>query len=161
MKVETTLELESFSIIGITVRTDNSDIQKLTHDMQSLWGKFIAENIVQQIPDKVDDAIYCVYTDYAGDHTHPYTALLGCKVAAMALQSASLPTGLVAKQFAGGKYNKYLVKGNLLEGAVFAKWQEIWAQDIPRAYTADFEVYGANSQNLEAAEVEIFIAIRD
>jgi predicted transcriptional regulator YdeE len=44
---------------------------------------------------------------------------------------------------------------------VFAKWQEIWALDIPRAYTADFEVYGANSQNLEAAEVEIFIAIRD
>ena len=160
MKVET-LELEAFSIIGITVRTDNSDIQKLTHDMQRLWGKFIAENIVQQIPDKVDDAIYCVYTDYVGDHTQPYTALLGCKVAATVLQSASLPTGLVAQHFAGGKYNKYLVKGNLLEGAVFAKWQEIWALDIPRAYTADFEVYGAKSQNLEAAEVEIFIAIHD
>ena len=160
MKVET-LELGAFSIVGITVRTDNSDIQKLTHDMQSLWGKFIAENIAQQIPDKVDDAIYCVYTDYVGDHTQPYTALLGCKVAATVLQSVSLPTGLVAQQFAGGKYNKYLVKGNLLEGAVFAKWQEIWALDIPRAYTADFEVYGAKSQNLEAAEVEIFIAIRD
>ena len=156
-----TLELEVFSIIGITVRTDNSDIHKLTHDMQSLWGKFIAENIAQQIPDKIDANIYCVYTDYVGDHTQPYTALLGCKVAYTDLQSASLPTGLVAHQFTGGKYNKYLVKGNLFEGAVFAKWQEIWALDIPRAYTADFEVYGIKAQNLDSAEAEIFIAIRD
>lgn len=155
------MKIEAFSIVGITVRTDNSNLQKLTYDMQNLWGKFIAENIAQQIPHKIDESIYCIYTEYAGDHTQPYTALLGCKVDCALVQNEVIPAGLVCQNFAGGNYKQYIAKGSLLEGVVFAKWQEIWASGLPRAYTADFEVYGAKAQNLEAAEIEIFIATQD
>ncbi len=154
-----TNKIESFSIVGIAVRTSNSDIQQLTNDMQGLWGRFMAENIAGMIPNKLDDNIYCVYTDYEGDHTQPYTALLGCKVATLDLTPEMQAANLVGKNFIGGSYNKYLAQGNLMEGAVFKKWQEIWSMDLKRAYAADFEVYGVKAQNIADAEVEIFIGV--
>lgn len=153
------IKVEKFSIVGISVRTSNADIQQLTNDMQGLWGRFIAENIAGIIPHKLDENIYCVYTEYAGDHTQPYTALLGCKVSHVDLTPEMQMIGLVTKSFTGGNYNKYLAQGNLMEGAVFAKWQEIWGMDLKRAYIADFEVYGVKAQNVTAAEVEIFVGI--
>lgn len=157
-----TTKIEAFSIVGISVRTSNSDIQQLMNDMQGLWGRFMVENIAGIIPHKLDEDIYCVYTEYAGDHTQPYTALLGCKVSHVDLTPEKMQAaGLVAKSFTGGNYNKYVAQGNLMEGAVFAKWQEIWAMDLKRAYSADFEVYGANAQNITDAEVEIFIGVQE
>lgn len=46
-----------------------------------------------------------------------------------------------------------------MQGIVFEAWLEIWNLDIPRAYTADFEVYGEKTQNPADAEVDIFIAV--
>lgn len=156
-----TIKIEAFSIVGVSVRTSNADIQQLTHDMQGLWGRFMAENIAGMISHKLDDNIYCVYTEYDGDHTQPYTALLGCKVSEVDLTPEMQDAGLVAKNFTGSSYNKYLAQGNLMEGAVFAKWQEIWAMDLKRTYSADFEVYGAKAQNITDAEVEIFIGMQE
>lgn len=155
------VKVEAFSIVGISARTSNADIQQLTHDMQGLWGRFMTENIAGMISHKLNDNIYCVYTEYVGDHTQPYTALLGCKVSHADLTPEMQAAGLVAKNFTSGSYNKYLAQGNLMEGVVFAKWQEIWGMDFRRAYTADFEVYGVKAQNLTNAEVEIFIGLKE
>ncbi len=151
-------QLESFSIIGISVRTDNSDHNKLTNDMQALWGKFISENISEKIPGKIDNSIYCVYTDYDGDYTKPYLALLGCRVDNLDV----VPTGLIGRKIDAAAYKKFVAKGNILHGVVFKQWQDIWNldKDIPRAYIADLEVYGEKSQNLEDAEVDIFVGIK-
>jgi predicted transcriptional regulator YdeE len=43
---------------------------------------------------------------------------------------------------------------------VFNEWPKIWNSDLPRAFTADFEVYGDKAQHLSDAEVEIFISIK-
>ena len=149
-------QIESFNIIGIAVKTDNNDPIKLNHDMQNLWNKFTSKNIISQIPGKVDSNVYCVYTEYEGDYTKPYLALLGCKVDNL----DNVPAGLVGKNFSGGSYNKYTAKGNLLQGIVYEKWKYIWSSDIARTYIADFEIYGEKSQNLENAEVDIFIGIK-
>jgi predicted transcriptional regulator YdeE len=149
------IPMESFNIIGISVRTDNSDITKLTNDMQNLWNKFISENIMGKIPNKIEHNIYCIYTDYEGDYTKPYTALLGCKVESL----DELPTGLIGKTFKSGTYNKFTAKGNLSQGVVAKQWKHIWDLNLPRSYMADFEVYGEKSQNFEDAEVDIFIGV--
>ncbi|WP_370527302.1 GyrI-like domain-containing protein [Pedobacter sp. SYSU D00535] len=60
-----------------------------------------------------------------------------------------------------GGFTKFTAKGNLNEGIVFQEWTKIWNMDFPRKYTADFEVYGERAQNPEAAEVDIFIAVKD
>lgn len=148
-------KIEQFSIIGISVRTDNNGSSIV--DIPALWSKFFTDNIIGQIPNKIDNTIYCVYTEYESDYTKPYTTLLGCRVENL----SSVPAGLVGKSFNGGNYNSYTAKGNIVNGsAVIKQWLDIWSMDLPRAYTADFEVYGEKACNPENAEVEIFIALK-
>jgi predicted transcriptional regulator YdeE len=66
----------------------------------------------------------------------------------------------MAREFSGGQYRKFEAKGKMPEAVVQA-WQEIWANDadLDRKYTADFEVYGAKSQQGDDSVVDIFIAV--
>lgn len=146
--------INSFQIIGMSVRTSNEDGQAAT-DIPALWHKFLSENGPQQIENKVDGTLYCVYTEYEKDHTKPYTTILGCRVD----NGGTVPFGMVATTIASGNYMKKTAIGNLNEGIVFNAWNEIWNADLPRYFTSDFEVYGTKAQNPTAAEVDIFIAL--
>ncbi|NOU47990.1 MAG: AraC family transcriptional regulator [Bacteroidales bacterium] len=148
-------QIKKFSVIGISVRTTNENGQA-GNDITALWNKFMSEDILEKIPNKIDNSIYCVYTDYEKDHTKPYTVILGCKV----INPDNIPVGMVGKSIEGGKYEKYVAKGNILQGIVFDAWNKIWGLDIPRTYIADFEVYSETIKNLEDAEVDIFIDIK-
>ncbi|MEO9021295.1 MAG: GyrI-like domain-containing protein [Ginsengibacter sp.] len=146
---------DSFKIIGIATETTNEN-GKSAEDLGKLWERFFTENVVSQIQNKKSDAIYSVYTDYESDYTGKYITLIGLKVDSL----HNIPDGLTGREFKGGKYKKFLAKGQM-PNAVAEKWQEIWSKDkeLNRKYTADFEVYGEKSQNGENSEVEIFIAI--
>lgn len=148
-------KLEAFKVIGISVRTTNENGQAGT-DIVALWNKFMTEGVLDKIPNKVDNTVYSIYTEYESDYTKPYTTLLGCKVSDI----STVPDGMVAMEFNGGNYSNFTAKGDLTEGAVFNKWSEIWEMDLDRAYTADFEVYGVKSQDQTNAEVDIFIALK-
>ncbi|MBU0474679.1 MAG: GyrI-like domain-containing protein [Bacteroidetes bacterium] len=147
--------LENFDVIGISVRTTNNNGQS-AKDIGELWGKFMSENYIDKIPNKVDTSIYSIYTDYEGDYTQPYTTILGCKVENL----KTIPEGMVAKTISSGGYTKFVAKGDLSKSAVFVEWTRIWEMDLPRLYSADFEVYGEKAQNPNDAEVDIFIATR-
>jgi predicted transcriptional regulator YdeE len=147
-------KIQSFSIIGIAIRTTNEHNQS-SSDIPALWNRFIEERIIEKIPNKVDDTAYSLYTDYEKDHTRPYTTILGCRVKSVGV----IPEGFVARTIGDGVYAKYVAKGNLLNGVVYHEWIKIWNSDIDRAYSSDFEVYGEKAQNPQDAEVEIFIAI--
>jgi predicted transcriptional regulator YdeE len=149
-----TLKITAFNIIGIAVRTSNENGQ-MGIDIPALWGSFLGENLMAKIPDRTDDQIYCIYTDYEKDHTRPYTTILGCKVSTL----DDIPDGMVGRAFGEANYQRFVAQGNLMEGAVFNEWTNIWNSTTPRAYTADLEVYGERSQDPINAEVDIFIAI--
>lgn len=148
------VRVEPFIIIGISVRTTNENNQA-AQDIGNLWGRFMEENILDAIPNKIDHAIYSVYTEYESNHTRPYTTILGCKVSSL----TSIPYGMTGKSFAGGDYIKISAKGDLMQGIIINKWIEIWQMDLNRAFTADFEMYGEKAQNPANAEVDILIAI--
>lgn len=141
-------------IVGISVRTSNANGQA-AQDIPALWNTFMEKNILAKIPNKVNDEIYTIYTDYEGDHTKPYTTVIGCAVT----QFDNLPEGLVSHTIEGGQYQVYVAKGDLYKGAVIKKWQEIWGSDLNRAYTSDFEIYGEKSADMHNAEVDIFVGI--
>jgi predicted transcriptional regulator YdeE len=150
------MKIQSFQIIGISVRTTNENGQA-AQDIPALWYKFISENIIDQIPNKVDNTLYCVYTNYEKDHTKPYTTILGCKVSSI----AEIPENMMALTIKEANYAKYIAKGDLNKGAVFNKWAEIWTDvSIDRAFTADFEVYNEKAKDPNNAEVDIFIAVK-
>jgi predicted transcriptional regulator YdeE len=154
MKTEKEI-LSAFPLIGITVRTSNAE-GHAANDIPELWTRFWASNVAAQLPGRVGDNIYSVYTEYEGDYTQPYTTLIGYRVENL----DHIPDGFTGLMIEGGPYLKYTVKGNLLQGAVFNAWQEIWKTDIPRAYTTDFEIYGSGAQNPLDAEVDIYLAVK-
>lgn len=150
-----TQTIEKFHLIGITVRTTNEG-GKAAQDIPALWGRFMSEGVLQKIPNKIDDTIYCMYTDYEGDYIKPYTTIIGCRVTSL----EDVPEGMIGKTVETGQYVKYVAKGNIMQGAVQEVWQDIWQSDIQRAYTADFDVYGDKARNLEDAEVDVFVSVK-
>ncbi len=149
------IKIEPFNIIGISVRTTNEN-GKAANEIAGLWEKWMNEEIAESIPNKVDGTIYSLYTDYEADHTKPYTAVLGCKVENL----NHVPNGMIGRTFDGGHYVKLSAKGNLMEGLIVRKWIEIWAMDLNRAFSTDFEVFGEKAQNPTDAEVDFLIAVK-
>ncbi len=145
----------AFQVIGISVRTTNENGQAM-QDIPALWNRFITENLADHIPGKISDDLYCIYTDYEKDHTKPYTTILGCRVNSL----ENIPAGMTGKTFSAASYKIFTAKGNLAQGAVYNEWLKIWNDPLPRAFTADFEVYGIKAANAEDAEVDIFIALK-
>jgi predicted transcriptional regulator YdeE len=149
-----TVHKAAFKVIGMKIRTTNAN-QQATKDIPKLWERFMTEQTVAKIPNKVEASILCIYTNYEKDHTTPYDTIIGCRVHSL----ASIPEGMIGLEFEGGTYHKVIAKGNLLEGVVYNAWKDIWHKNLNRAYTADFEVYDEKAQDPTHAEVDIFVAI--
>jgi predicted transcriptional regulator YdeE len=146
--------MEKFKIIGITVKTVN-DGDQAANDIGGLRAEFLNDDIMNKIPNKVSSEIISVYTDYDGDYTDPYRVLIGCKVSSL----ENIPKGMIGREIESEAYAKFVCKGNILEGALYETWMDIWNTPLKRTYTADFEVYGEKAQDLENAEVDIYIAV--
>jgi predicted transcriptional regulator YdeE len=150
-----TVQLESFNIIGIKVRTTNENGQGAI-DIPKLWNKFMTENISAKIPNKIDHSILCIYTNYEKDQTKPYDTILGCKVSSL----DEIPEGMIGQEFNKANYAAFTTKGNLNEGIVYNAWLNIWKQDINRTFVADFEVYDERAQNPKDATIDIFVGVQ-
>ena len=148
------VEIESFKIVGIAVRTSNQD-GKAAKDIPALWERFMAEDVLSKIPNKVDNTIYSAYTEYEGDHNLPYTTVIGCRVENL----DSVPEGMKSASVDGGKYVKFTAKGDLEKDLIINEWMKIWSLDLDRKYTIDYEVFGEKAQDPKNAEVDILIAV--
>ncbi|WP_459209592.1 GyrI-like domain-containing protein [Aquimarina rhabdastrellae] len=151
-------KIEPFKVIGITVRTTNEN-GKAAQDIPALWNRFVKEKLVRQIPNRIDDTVYGMYTDYESDYKGYYTTIIGCKVSEL----EEIPEGMEGKSFEGGMYIKITGKGDLNQGVVFNEWMKIWEMDkeLNRSYTVDFEVYDQRAQNPNDAEVDILVAVKE
>ena len=149
------VKLEPFQVVGISVRTSNQ-FGQAAKDIPAHWQNFMGGQVIQAIPNKVDNEIYAIYTNYEGDHNLPYDFIIGCKVSS----TESIPKDMVSVTVPSSDYNKITVNGDLEKGRViFEAWQKIWESPMSRAFEVDFEVYGQKSQDLSNAEVDIFVSI--
>lgn len=148
------VRVKPFKMIGITVRTTNEDNQA-AKEIAELWDRFMNKNLLNAIPGKIDDTVYSLYTDYEGDYTQPYTAILGCRVNSL----NEIPNGMIGKSFSGGNYIKRTATGDLTNGLIVNEWSKIHELDLNRVYSADFEVFGKKAQNPTDAEIDFFIAV--
>ena len=150
-----TTKVEQFDIVGIRTRTINDG--SAAKDIPALWNRFMSENILENIPNKTNNAIYCLYTAYEGDHTQPYDVVLGCKVNDI----NEIPEGLTHLQVPATRNAQFLAKGVIEHGqAVVETWMQIWQSDLDRAFSVDYEIYDERAENLQNAEVDIFIALK-
>ena len=147
------VKTESFPIVGIAIRTTNENNQSAA-DIGQLWSRFWNESVAANIPNRINDDAYCVYTEYDGDFTKPYTCIVGCCVESL----DNIPQGMKGVTIEAGGYAKLTAKGNLNEGVVVKEWTKLWSSGLNRKYKTDYEHYVATS-NPENAEVDIFIGI--
>lgn len=151
-----TVTIKPFKLIGIAVKTTNEG-GKASTDIAELWQQFLSEELVNHIPNKVDNEILSLYTDYQGDHTQPYTAILGCKVTSL----NSIPDTMIGKSFEGGIYVKTTAKGDLTQGLIVNHWSKIFEMGLDRSFVADFEVFDEKAQNPSDAEVAFFVGVKN
>ncbi len=148
--------IQKFHVIGIATRTTNENGQS-AKDIEELWGRFWGEKIQEQIPNKVTDDIYAIYTDYETDFTGPYTTIVGLPVSSL----ENIPEGFVGMTIETAMYQKFVSKGKMPE-AVFNTWLEIWQnKNLNRAYKADFTVHSKKYYDGDNAEVETFISLKE
>nr|WP_298997149.1 GyrI-like domain-containing protein [uncultured Allomuricauda sp.] len=149
----TNTKKEELTIVGIAIRTSNQP-GKGDRDIPQLWGRFMAENVVNRIPNKVDNTIYAIYTDYEGDHTQPYTILIGCNVHSL----DNIPEDMTVKMVPASNYTQFTAKGDLTKDAVINTWMEIWNTDLKRTFTTDIEVYDDRAVDPTNGVAEILVA---
>lgn len=147
--------IDDFKIIGIGVETSNENNQSML-DLGNLWQRFYSDNVAAQIPNKLSNDVYSIYTDYTTDYTGKYTSIIGLQVSSL----ESIPAGMVGREFSGGNYQVFTAKGKLPE-TVITTWEQIWQKDstLKRRYSTDFEIYTDKSQQDDNSEVDIYIAV--
>lgn len=148
------IKLKAFSIAGITIRTTNEE-QKTITDIGTLFARFFSENIIEKIPSRLSDDIYCVYTDYESDYTGEYSVIIGCKIK----DGDTVDKSLIVKKIHDSKYIEYKSSGEL-HAAVSKTWTEIWnSKEISRAYQADFDIYGQEAIDPQNATIYTYLSV--
>ncbi len=150
--------IQKFYVIGISTRTTNENGQS-AKDIEALWSKFWGEEIQKQIPNKLNEDIYAVYTDYETDFTKPYTTIIGSAVSSL----ENIPNGFVGITIETTTYKKFISKGKMPE-AVFNTWLEIWGDkdlNLQRSYKADFTIHGKKYYDGDNAEVETYLSVKE
>jgi len=155
------IDLTSFTIIGIAARTSNKKEMSGEGIISDQWERVMSGSIIEQIPNRADQSILAVYTDYESDANGEYTFIIGAKVTS----ADSIPEGMVAKQIPEAQYAVFTSEKGPVWKVVPEVWQKIWstpADEIggERAFIADFEVYDERSADPQKAVVEVWVGIK-
>jgi predicted transcriptional regulator YdeE len=133
----------AFIVVGITVRTNNAKEASGQGEIPQLWQNAMQNNTLDAVPNKADDSLIVVYSDYATDNTGDYNYTLGYRVTS----ADKIPAGMVSKTVHAGKYAVLTSEQGAPQQVVPALWQRIntmTPQQLggARAYESDFETYG-------------------
>lgn len=155
MKNFTTIYRPQMFVIGIECRTSN-DPNAGPFDIPQLWQKFYSQDILNQIPNKISQDIIALYCDYDGDHTQPYSCVIGCMVSTL----ENIPFGMVGKVIPASTFAVYQAQGSFPKSLIDT-WAIIWQSPIERTFTGDYEVYEPTFSTDSHKKVDVFIAIED
>ena len=117
-------------IVGVSARCSNEHPEKIGE----LWARFFSEGVSQRAGGA---GVYSVYFDYAGDHTAPFSVLVGSALP----EGVPLPDGLTEVHIEPGTYESFDASGPRPQ-AILDGWRRIWDRRMPRLHHTDFEAYG-------------------
>jgi predicted transcriptional regulator YdeE len=157
------VELDAFEVMGIEVRTNNTNEAGADGLIPKLWQRVMREHALDGVPDRIGQTIYAVYTDYASDANGDYILVLGTKFKPAA--GTPIPTGMVFKTVPAGRYAVFTSERGPVAKVVVQTWQQIWSHyqspaNGQRAYRADFELYDQRAADPNNAQVDIYIGVK-
>ena len=129
------LQQDGRTVMGIHTRASNAELNKIG----DLWRRYHAMGDHTIVETRLNDVPYCVYCEYEGDHTQPFTVVIGCEVA----EGTPEMDGFKAIRIEAGRFAVY-TREYAQPNPVFATWEEIWKTPLDRRYQADYDRYGAD-----------------
>ena len=138
-----------FMVAGVSARVHNDRPESFAE----LWQEFKEADIRASLPQRLSDEVYNLYTDYESDHTGEFTALIGYPVA----DGVPVPDDLDAYDVPAAHYAVIRADGPMPQ-AVIEAWHAIWASDLQRTYSGDFDLYRAGTGSTPGP-VDIHVAI--
>lgn len=127
-------------VVGFELRTHNGEAMQT---IPAFWQHVMAGGGVTQVPDRLSDDLYAVYThfEHAGtDNLGLYSLVIGAAVD----PQWPLPPGLVRAVVPAGPRALFPVPDNRND-QVPVTWQRIWQRgDLAKSFIADFEHYSAD-----------------
>jgi len=144
--------LEEKIVAGIVTRTSNNapDMGKVIGES---WQKFLEEGLYSIIPNKKNNNTIGLYTNYEDKVNGTYDVMICCEIS----KQENLSNEIQMKKIVEEKYAKFVVKGKTKE-SVGECWTKIWAMDLDRKYTLDFEEYISGGE-IDEQKIHIYIAI--
>jgi predicted transcriptional regulator YdeE len=153
-------QIKPFTVIGISVRTNNVKEAGPHGEIPKLWQRFIQEGLRERITNRRDSNIYALYTDYENNRRGEYTFAVGVMVP----DEAAVPSGMVAKTVPGGQYVVFTSEAGPPAKVVSEAWMKAWKLEdqgkLSRAYKTDFELYEQRGQNPRNAQVDLYLGLR-
>jgi predicted transcriptional regulator YdeE len=152
---------DSFYVAGYSTRTNNAKEASGQGQIGPLWQRWFAESLGAKIPNRVDNDVVVVYSEYVSDEKDDYTYILGARVSSV----DHLPAGVTYRKVVAGQYSLFTTDKGPVTQVVPAEWRKIWAMspgDLGgrRAFVTDFEVYDQRSADPQNAQVEIHIGLQ-
>jgi len=156
----TSSEQAAFDVIGISARTTNTTERGGGGEIPKIWQRLFMENVLNRIPDRSDDAIVAVYTNYAGDENADYTYVLGAKVKS----GTKAPDGMVSVSIPAGKYDEFVSAKGPGPEVIPPLWMHVYSYfqtpgSPKRAFKSDFERY-EGPMDPNAMQAHIYIGVK-
>lgn len=122
--------IESFSINGSSIRTNNSLESSSAGKIPALWGQFYSS---QTVP---TEQVYGVYSEYESDVSGEFTVTVGTKSDELTKSNVNIKSGTYLVFPANGP----------MPTAIINSWKAVWehfsrTHSYERAYATDFEEY--------------------
>ncbi|SDM21698.1 Predicted transcriptional regulator YdeE, contains AraC-type DNA-binding domain [Nonomuraea maritima] len=139
-------------VVGYAVRTSNADEKDPARaKLPALWHRAGAPGAFAHVPNRVDEHLYAVLTDYESDHNGAFTQIVGTGVRTV----PRLPEGMVAVRVPAGPALRLEARGPMPQ-ALAETWQRVWnhteSGGTPaRAFTTDLEVHHPGGVDLYVA----------
>ncbi|MEN6442588.1 MAG: GyrI-like domain-containing protein [Methanoregula sp.] len=149
-------EMPEKTVMGIGRRTCNAD-GKSVEDIPACWQEFLATKAAAKIRHRaMPPSMLAVYSHYDSDWKGEYSYLIGCGVTKV----DGVPKGMTVEKIPAQKYAVFPARGPMPD-AVIGVWATIWGSDLPRTYSADFEVYDSRFTHKTNPEVDVYVGVRD
>ena len=135
--MKTEHQSEAIIIIGLELCTDN---EEAFQTIPEHWQRFGTEGILEQIPHKLSNDVYAIYTNYEHEglsNNGTYSLVIGAATSNL----EPIPSGLIRIQLPASRYQVFPVQQGRPD-LVGEAWQTIWQQDTSsRTFIADGERY--------------------
>jgi predicted transcriptional regulator YdeE len=149
-------------IVGIEARTTAAKEMSAQGVIPQQWQKFMQEGVLQKIPNKADQNIYAVVTDFADKRYGEYSVVIGARVT----DKSQVPAGLVLKTIPADKYAIFQTDKGPARQVVPAAWQKIADSEdkgelgFTRTYKADYELFDGQAMDPQNLQAELHVGVK-